>query len=156
MPVETERKFLIKDESWRDCIIESVSIRQGYLSLEPDRTVRVRIFGERAFLTVKGLTIGISRLEYEYEIPVADAGEMLDVLCVRPLLQKMRHTLEFDGRIWSVDEFCGENEGLILAEFEYAEPAQILGVLPEWAGTEVSGDKRYYNSFLSQNPYKYW
>jgi CYTH domain-containing protein len=155
MASEIERKFLVDAASWPCPASGGVRYRQGYLSTDPERTVRVRVAGEEAWLTIKGITRGISRSEYEYAIPVADAEAMLDQLCVKPLVEKTRYRVEFGGRVWEVDRFGGDNAGLLLAEVEL--PAADAPVaLPPWAGREVSDDPRYFNSNLARNPYRGW
>jgi len=154
MGSEIERKFLVVDQGWRKGA-SSVEIRQGYLSSVKERVVRVRTLGEKAFLTIKGVTRGIRRSEYEYEIPLADAREMLDGLCEKPLIEKVRHTLQHGAHTWEVDEFLGDNAGLIVAEVELThEEAEVE--LPPWAGQEVSDDPRYFNASLIKAPYKTW
>jgi adenylate cyclase len=154
MAVEIERKFLVVGEGWRTLGTGTV-YRQGYLAAEPDRTVRVRVAGDRAFLTIKGKSEGIARLEYEYPIPVTEAEEMLLHLCLRPLIEKTRYTLPLADVVWEVDEFVGENQGLILAEVELTHPEQIVA-LPDWIGQEVSDDPRYFNAYLSRHPFSTW
>jgi len=154
MAEEIERKFLVVGEAWR-ALGEPIPLRQGYLSHDPARTVRVRVAGERAWLTVKGPAAGATRREYEYEIPLPDALEMLDGLCRRPVVEKRRLRIPHAGLIWEVDEFLGENAGLIVAEVELTTADQPV-VLPEWIGEEVTGDPRYYNSNLLKNPYSRW
>lgn len=154
MAVEIERKFLVVNDSWRKNAL-GILFRQGYLSAEPDRTVRVRLEGDVGKLTIKGRTEGISRSEYEYEIPQQDAAELLDNLCLQPLIEKIRFRIEHAGMIWEVDEFYGANEGLIMAEVELeSEAAQVA--LPDWVGQEVSGNPRYYNSNLIKDPFTEW
>ncbi len=153
MAVEIERKFLVKDDSWRQG--EGTRFRQGYLSREIDRTVRVRIAGDRGVLTIKGRTEGARRPEFEYEIPVTDAEEMLDNLCERPLIEKNRYLVEFDGAIFEVDEFSGDNKGLVIAELELNSESQSFP-RPGWLGAEVTDDPRYFNSNLVKNPYSTW
>jgi adenylate cyclase len=155
MTREIERKFLVNRESWPDPRVGGVLYRQGYLSVDPERTVRVRIAGGEAYLTVKGLTRGIERRELEYSIPVADAVIMLDELCMRPLIEKTRYRILFGNLFWEVDRFAGENDGLMIAEVELRDPAAVIEV-PPWVGREVSGDPRYFNSNLSRNPYLNW
>jgi len=152
---EIERKFLVDDRSgsWRSTGYSE--IRQGYLSTDKHRTVRVRTAGDAAYLTIKGITEGATRAEYEYPIPVADAGEMLDTLCLRPLIEKRRHRVEYAGLIWEVDEFYGDNDGLIIAEVELESARQAFDK-PPWAGAEVTDDPRYYNANLVGNPYTKW
>lgn len=151
---EIERKFLVKHDTWRGAGA-GVLIRQGYLSLDPERTVRVRTAGEKAWITIKGLTRGAARDEFEYEIPLKDAEEMLDRLRVGPTLEKTRVKVPFGGRTWEVDEFKGENAGLVIAEVELdAENTTIA--MPSWVGAEVTSDSRYYNSNLAINPWSRW
>ena len=154
MANEIERKFLVDIGLWRPSDAGTL-IRQGYLSSVNERVVRVRTAGHLGFLTIKGLTTGISRLEFEYPIPLADAMEMLDRLCERPLLEKTRHREIFAGRCWEIDVFHGNNDGLIVAEVEIANPGDEVE-FPHWAGAEVSHDARYFNNNLAANPYKNW
>jgi len=150
---EIERKFLVDTARWRPAGA-GAAFRQGYLSSHPERTVRVRISGDAAKLTIKGLTAGISRLELEYEIPVADAEQLL-ALCERPLIDKVRHTEQHGGKTWEIDVFHGENEGLVLAELELASEDEPF-TAPPWAIEEVSHDPRYYNASLVKAPYRTW
>jgi len=152
MAKEIERKFLVKD-SWspRD---EGLKIAQGYLSTVPERTVRVRIKGGKGYLTIKGKNQGISRAEFEYEIPVRDAEEMLK-LAEQPILSKTRYLEQQDGFTWEIDVFEGENQGLIVAEIELPDE-QAAFAEPAWLGEEVSGDVRYYNANLIKNPFSQW
>ena len=148
---EIERKFLVEtqgDDSWHNA--EYSDIRQGYLSVDKHRTVRVRIAGDDARLTIKGITEGATRVEYEYPIPVAHAGEMLETLCLRPLIEKRRYRIEYNGLIWEVDEFYGDNSGLIVAEVELESEQQVFAK-PPWAGEEVTENPRYYNANLRQS-----
>ncbi|MBN1102668.1 MAG: CYTH domain-containing protein [Deltaproteobacteria bacterium] len=152
MASEIERKFLTKGSAWRR--VQPVRVRQGFLSSVKGRTVRVRIAEDRAFLTIKGIAVRATRPEFEYEIPLEDARQLLN-LCEKPLIEKDRYRLEEDGVIWEVDEFHGDNEGLILAEVELESEEQPFSK-PEWLGEEVTGDPRYYNSNLIQNPFTNW
>lgn len=154
MAIEIERKFLVKGDTWRSLAV-GVIYRQGYISRSNDRTVRVRRAGDRAYLTIKGVAIGISRSEFEYEIPVADAEIMLTTLCDRPLIEKKRYRIPIGDLVWEVDEFLGENQGLIVAEVELQQVAQSIP-LPDWIGEEVSGDPRYFNSNLVAHPFTHW
>ena len=154
MPQEIERKFLVKGEDWREPGT-GTPYRQGYLSTVPDRSVRVRLIRDKGYLTVKGITVGATRAEYEYEIPGVEAGEMLDNLCERPLIEKTRYRVEYQGLTWEIDEFGGDNAGLIIAEVELDEEDQAI-MLPDWVGKEVTGDRRYYNASLIANPYIRW
>lgn len=152
MAVEIERKFLVVGDAWRTA--PAVFYSQGYLSSDKARTVRVRIAAEQAFLTIKGLTQGMSRAEFEYEIPLADARELLQ-LCEQPLIEKYRRQIPYAGFVWEVDEFLGENLGLVVAEIELpAEDAPFAK--PGWVGEEVSTDARYFNSALAREPYSRW
>ncbi len=154
MGTEIERKFLLAGDGWRK-LAKGVYYCQGYLSTDRARTVRVRIVGDQGFLTVKGIGHGIERPEFEYPIPRQDARTMLDRLCIHPLIEKNRYTIRYRGSVWEVDEFLGENQGLILAEIELASKDQPFA-RPEWIGREVSGDPRYFNSSLVRNPYRSW
>jgi len=154
MGVEIERKFLVRGDGWRTQG-EPVLLRQGYLSSHAERTVRVRIEGERAVLTIKSKNVGAARGEWEYPVPVADAVELLDRLCERPLIEKYRRRIPYGGFVWEVDEFLGENAGLVVAEIELpAEDAQFDK--PDWAGEDVTYDLRYLNSNLIKQPYSTW
>jgi len=154
MANEIERKFLAMSDAWR-AGARSERFRQGYLSTQPGRTARVRVAGARAYITIKGERQGLSRLEFEYEIPVADAEGMLDALCEKPLIEKTRHFVEHAGMTWEVDEFAGENAGLVVAEIELDSADQHIE-LPDWVGQEVTEDIRYYNSHLVRHPFSAW
>lgn len=154
MPVEIERKFLVAGDGWRG-LAPGRHYRQGYLSTEAARTVRVRAVGDSGYLTIKGATVNATRVEYEYRIPVEDAHAMLEGLCERPLIEKTRYRIEHRGLVWEVDEFAGENAGLLLAEVELESEDQDIA-LPEWIGEEVTGDPRYYNANLIANPFSQW
>ena len=153
MGTEIERKFLVRGAGWR--VGPGARYRQGYLSSEPERTVRVRVAGAAAWLTIKGATRGIARPEYEYAIPVAEAEELLDGLCQRPLIEKTRYRVDHGAHTWEVDEFHGDNEGLVIAEVEVQDAAEEVA-LPAWVGEEVSHDPRYFNSNLARHPYRRW
>lgn len=154
MGIEIERKFLIKSDSWR---YEARGLRylQGYLSRDKERTIRVRTIGDKGFLTIKGISRGLVRTEYEYEIPYDDAREMLRELCEEPLIDKQRYRISYRDLIWEVDEFSGENQGLIFAEVELDDENQSL-LKPPWIGKEVTGDPRYFNSNLVKHPFSKW
>ena len=154
MSREIERKFLLSGDGWR-ALGAGVPYRQGYLSTAPGRSVRVRLVRDKGYLTIKGITVGATRAEYEYEIPAEDASEMLTNLCERPLIEKTRYRVEYHGLTWEIDEFDGDNAGLIIAEVELDEEDQAIS-LPEWVGKEVTGDPRYYNASLISNPYSQW
>ena len=156
MSKEIERKFLVKGDGWRSESKDAgLVIRQGYLSSKRACTVRVRVLGDRAFITVKGAPAGIVRAEYEYEIPLADAYEMLDTLCERPLIEKIRHELKTPAGTWVVDVFAGDNEGLVVAEVELDEEGQAIE-LPGWIAEEVTDDPRYLNVNLVKHPFNLW
>jgi len=160
MGKEIERKFLVKHEGWR-MDAERARYRQGYLSLDEERTVRVRTVSQEAngqeqgYLTIKGKTVGAGRAEYEYEIPIGDAHELLDKLCRRPLIEKFRYRVPQGELTWEIDEFLGENAGLVVAEIEL-EDADQLFERPDWVGKEVTDDPRYSNASLVQHPYARW
>ena len=155
MAIEIEHKFLLVNEHWRDCVTESVEYRQGYLSSVATTSIRVRTGGGRAWLNIKSAVIGTHRHEYEYEIPLAEANEMLDKLCQKPLIEKTRHFVEDNGNTWEIDEFFGDNQGLLVAELELEEVGQDF-IKPDWLGEEVTHDMRYYNNNLAVHPYSEW
>lgn len=154
MAKEIERKFLVKNDNFKNNSV-AVLFRQGYLSTDIDRVVRVRIEGNQAKLTIKGKNSGMTRDEFEYEIPVDQAKELLDKLCLKPIIEKYRYKVEVDNLIWEVDQFMGDNEGLIIAEVEVPSEDYRFDI-PEWIDKEVTGIERYYNSYISQHPYKNW
>ena len=155
MTLEIEHKFLLANDGWRRQVQRSVDFRQGYLSSQPTSSIRVRIAGQQAWLNIKSATVGNQRLEFEYDIPIEDAQLIIDSLCGKPLIEKTRHFVTFDSHLWEIDEFKGENEGLIVAEIELAEPSENFSK-PEWLGQEVTHDLRYYNNNLAKNPYRNW
>lgn len=152
---EIERKFLLLPGAWRPDPAGGIRYRQGYLSSDPDRVVRVRTAGDRAYLTIKGRTSGITRSEFEYPIPLVDANALLANLCEPPLIEKTRYLVPYEGRTWEIDVFEGDNAGLVLAEVELPDEAAAL-TLPPWAGREVSDDPRYFNSNLARDPWTRW
>lgn len=154
MGEEIERKFLVAGEGWRETA-EGTAYRQGFLSTEPERTVRVRAAGDRGTITIKGKNVGARRAEFEYEIPLADAQQMLDTLCKRPLIEKVRYTLSAGAHTWEIDVFGGDNAGLVVAEIELGSEDETFDK-PGWVGDEVTGDPRYFNSNLVDNPYRTW
>lgn len=154
MGYEIERKFLVKGDEWRTAA-EGSLCRQGYISAMAGRIVRVRTLAGRGFLTVKGMCHGIARPEFEYAIPLADADAMLDEICAKPLIEKKRYRVPFAGLVFEVDEFFGENAGLIVAEVELLDEKQKID-LPGWIGVEVSNDPRYCNSNLVSHPFCRW
>jgi adenylate cyclase len=154
MAKEIERKFLVHPRKWSD-IGAGLPIRQGYLGATKSSSVRVRTYGDRACVTIKGSTSGITRDEYEYEIPLADANEIMDHLCEHPPIEKTRYRTLFKGHTFEVDEFGGPNHGLTVAEVELKDAKEPVE-LPDWIDREVSGDARYYNSNLSSKPFSTW
>lgn len=154
MAKEIERKFLLREKDFVRTLT-GTRLEQGYIATVRGVTVRVRIAGEQAFLTIKGKSSGISRDEYEYEIPVVEAEAMLRDLCEAPTVKKIRYRTEHAGLVWEIDEFLGENSGLWVAEVELEDPEQEV-LLPDFVGQEVSGDPRYFNSYLVKNPYSTW
>jgi adenylate cyclase len=150
--IEIERKFLVIGDAWREA--PAVFYSQGYLNRDKARTVRVRIAGEEAFLTIKGQSVGASRAEFEYPIPVTDARNLL-ALCEQPLIEKYRRKISYEGFIWEVDEFLGENQGLVVAEIELPSEDAVFAI-PKWVGAEVTSDPRYFNSNLSRLPFTRW
>ncbi|MEL4898683.1 CYTH domain-containing protein [Crocosphaera sp. Alani8] len=155
MAIEIERKFLVINDDWR-CLGTGKVYKQGYIAAA-DRmtTIRVRIVGHEAYLTIKSKSEGISRNEFEYPIPLEDAQIMVDTLCDRPLIEKIRYKVNYDNLVWEIDEFQGENQGLIMAEVELQNENQIINI-PTWVGEEVSHDSRYYNVNLTKHPYTTW
>jgi adenylate cyclase len=153
MAQEIERKFLVIGDAWHS--EDGTLIRQGYMHNDVNGTVRVRTKGERAYLTIKGGLIGITRTEFEYKIPLADANQMLDQLCQGPLIEKIRHEVHIEGFIWEIDEFLGENTGLVVAEIELKNEDQEFPK-PDWLGQEVSQDARYLNANLVRKPFSQW
>ncbi len=151
--IEIERKFLVKSEFFLPGG-QSTVMKQGYLSVDPNRIVRVRTEGNNAWLTIKGRLEGISRPEFEYPVPPEDAEALLRI-SLHPPVEKIRHRVEVDGTLWEVDEFLGANKGLFLAEVELASEEQMF-TLPVWIGEEVTADHRYYNAWLSGHPYSTW
>lgn len=154
MGQEIERKFLLKNDGWR-ALASGTLYRQGYLNSAKERTVRIRTIGEHAFLTIKGITTGATRAEYEYPIPLEDCNAMLDTLAEKPVIEKKRYKIRQGGLTWEIDEFFGDNTGLIVAEVELQSEGQAFEK-PEWLGAEVTADPRYFNSNLVKHPYTKW
>lgn len=155
MAQEIERKFLVLSDQFKQ-LAKGIHYHQGYIPTVNGMTVRIRIAGDSAFITMKDHAVGFTRHEFEYPIPVNDAHQMLELMCAKPQIEKYRYVIPTDeGLHWEVDEFLGDNEGLIIAEIEV--PSEDTSFkLPSWVGEEVTGDKRYYNSHLCKNPYKNW
>lgn len=156
MGVEIERKFLVKDEVYKKLAVDKILYRQGYLNTSTQNVVRVRVTDHKAFITIKGKTQGITRAEFEYEIPVIDANDMLQSLCEGVIVEKYRYRVpSVNGLFWEVDEFVGDNYGLVIAEIELQAENSSFDK-PHWLGEEVSGDERFYNAYLSRYPYNKW
>lgn len=154
MAKEIERKFLVVGDAWKE-LAQGVHYRQGYLNSMKERTIRIRTVGDKAFMTVKGPTVGVTRLEFEYPIPFEDCVTMLEHLAEQPIIEKTRYKIPMGEFVWEIDEFHGVNEGLIVAEIELKSEDQAFEK-PTWIGEEVSGDPRYYNSMLVAHPYSTW
>lgn len=155
MALEIERKFLVEGDAWRGGVRRHELYRQGYLASGEACSVRVRVGGERAWIGIKGRVVGAARPEYEYEVPLADASDILDTLCTHGRIEKRRHWVPYAGREWEVDEFLGDNAGLVVAELELDDPAAAFA-RPPWLGREVTDDERYYNSSLALHPWRGW
>lgn len=155
MAEEIEHKFLVRDDSWRDQVERSMHQLQGYLGSAESCSIRIRISDEQASLNIKSATLGITRREYDYPIPVNEAREILDQLCIKPIIEKTRHIVRVGSHVWEIDEFAGDNSGLIVAEVELSSADETFEK-PAWAGKEVSDDPRYYNVCLVEHPYKDW
>lgn len=155
MAVEIEKKYLVLNSDWKKFVISSFDIVQGYLSTEPDRCVRVRIFGDKAFITIKGRKNNGVGSEFEYEIPLNDANYMLNNMCLDFVIRKTRHVCFVDGFYWEVDVFFDLNEGLILAEIEISKDnVKFPEILPTWIGEEVTENNKYFNATLAKEPFK--
>ena len=155
MGIEIERKFLIRNDSWREAAGVGIPIKQGYLVGGKEASVRVRLHGDKANLNIKSATLGVRRQEFEYPIPVEEAEIILTTLCQRPIIEKTRYLVVYANKQWEVDVFEGDNAGLIVAELELHDETEKFEH-PPWLGEEVSDDPRYYNTCLSQHPYKDW
>ena len=155
MATEIERKFLILNQDWQEYTKSELHIVQGYLATNEFSSTRIRIQNDKANINIKSATLGITRTEFEYSIPVDDARLILEDLCIKPVIEKTRFTVEHMGHTWEIDVFSGDNEGLIVAEIELSSPDEAFEK-PSWIGEEVSNDARYYNACLVNNPYKTW
>ncbi len=155
MPIEIERKFLLANDTWRPQVTRYERLHQGYLTTEQACSVRVRIAGEAAFLNFKSATLGIARHEFEYPVPLADAREMLDLFCRGRALDKVRYYVPHGRHLWEIDVFEGRNLGLVVAEIELSDVAEVFA-RPTWLGREVSHDPRYFNSRLITAPFLSW
>ena len=155
MAVEIEKKFLVINDNWRKYVTKSNNYVQGYFSTDKSCSIRLRISNSNARLNIKSATLGVTRAEYDYPVPLEDAKEMLNTLCIKPLIEKTRYQVPLENHIWEIDVFNGENKGLIVAEVELASADESFK-LPDWIGEEVSHDPRYYNVCLVEHPYKNW
>ena len=155
MGIEIERKFLVTNDNWREAASVALPIKQGYLVGGKEASVRVRLQGDKANLNIKSATLGVRRQEFEYAIPLEEAELILTTLCQRPIIEKTRYLVSYANKQWEVDVFEGDNAGLIVAELELQDETEQFDP-PPWLGEEVSDDPRYYNSCLSQHPYKDW
>ena len=154
MALEIERKYLVDLEKL-GTLENGTRIKQGYLSTNKDAVVRVRVKNDKAYLTIKGSNIGVTRLEFEYEIPLIEANEMLDKLCQKPVIDKTRYLIDYENHTWELDIFYGDNEGLVVVEVELSSEDETI-ILPSWVKEEVTSDARYYNSNLMKHPFKDW
>jgi adenylate cyclase len=155
MATEIERKFLILNQDWQEYTNKELHIVQGYLATNEFSSTRIRIQNDKANINIKSATLGVTRTEFEYSIPVDDARLMLDNLCIKPVIEKIRFTVKHMDHTWEIDVFSGDNEGLIVAEIELSSADEDFEK-PSWIGEEVSNDTRYYNSCLINHPYKDW
>ena len=155
MPVEIERKFLVRGDAWRLAAHDAKHLRQGYLNNESRCSVRVRTSADQAWLNIKSATLGAQRQEFEYEIPLDEAHQLLDTLSLKPLIEKVRHFVSAGPHVWEIDEFEGDNAGLVVAEIELDHPDETFDK-PDWLGEEVTHDVRYYNTSLCRHPFKNW
>ena len=155
MPVEIERKFLLSSNTWRELVDAQYRIRQGYMGEIDKASVRIRVQGDKANINIKSATLSMRRMEYEYDIPLNEAEEMLEQLCKQPQVDKTRFIVEQGKHKWEIDEFYGDNQGLIVAEIELNYENETFEK-PEWIGEEVTEDPRYYNVNLIKNPFKNW
>ena len=155
MATEIERKFLVKNDLWREHVVSETRLKQGYLCNNPNASVRVRTGNGKAYLNIKSTTLGIKRMEFEYPIPIQDAEEMLAGIAEKPFIDKSRFKVSCGDHIWELDVFYGENEGLVVAELELDAEDEVFE-MPVWAGEEVSDDVRYYNVNLIKHPYRQW
>lgn len=155
MGVEIERTFLVAHDAWRSAATSRETLSQGYLANTSKSSVRIRRAGDAAWLSVKSMTRGLVRQEYEYPVPLEDAERMLDALCEGPLVEKVRHLVTVGGHVWEIDEFLGDNAGLVVAELELDAPDEPFE-RPSWLGPEVTHEERYYNFRLAERPYRDW
>jgi adenylate cyclase len=155
MATEIERKFLVLNDDWRGIVESDMQIIQAYLASNEFSSTRIRIQNDKANINIKSATLGITRTEFEYAIPVDDAQLMIDNLCIKPVIEKTRYIVKHMQHLWEIDVFSGDNKGLIVAEIELSSPDETFEK-PSWIGEEVSNDARYYNVCLVKTPYKTW
>ena len=155
MATEIERKFLVTNDSWRQQVTQKMTLKQGYFGAAKKASIRIRVSGDTANINIKSATLDIVRKEYEVPIPLDDAEEMLNDLCERPIIEKVRYHVPIGKHVWEIDEFSGDNQGLLVAEIELSTPDEDFEK-PDWLGDDVSLDERYYNVCLVKNPYKNW
>ncbi|WP_428634748.1 CYTH domain-containing protein [Sedimenticola sp.] len=155
MALEIERKFIVINDKWKSGVVSESVLKQAYIANQPNATVRIRVANGLAHLNIKSATTGISRAEFEYPIPLADAEQMLQQIALQPFIDKTRYQVKWGNHTWDLDLFAGENRGLVMAEVELSSEDESFE-LPPWAGDEVSGDPRYYNSNLVKHPYSQW
>jgi adenylate cyclase len=155
MAIEIEHKFLLSNDTWRQNVSKQFEYQQGYLTSAPTSSIRIRISDDQAWLNIKSATIGTQRHEYEYIIPLEDARELMINLCGKPFIDKTRYIVINDKNTWEIDEFHGANEGLVIAEIELSSVDEIF-TKPEWLGSEVTNERRYYNNNLAVNPFTLW
>ncbi len=155
MAIEIERKFLLANDDWRTLVSKSIHYRQGYLNSDANSSVRIRVSDDTAKINIKSATIGSARQEYEYDIPPVDAHELLSNLCHKPLVEKIRHLVVIKQHTWEIDEFAGENQGLIVAEIELSTIDEVFD-RPSWVGQQATEDIRYYNNQLAKKPCTMW
>ena len=155
MGIEIERKFLLRSDRWQEQADQGTAFSQGYLCQAGPASVRIRIEGDKANINIKSATLGMHRLEYEFPLPLAQAEDMLQRLCIKPIIEKTRYHVMHQGKLWEIDVFAGDNTGLEVAEVELASEDEQIE-LPEWIGEEVTHEKRYYNVSLVHHPFKDW
>lgn len=155
MAIEIEKKYLVIDDHWKKANPRAHLCKQGYIMADPSCSIRIRLTDERAFLAIKKQKKGFARWEFEYEIPVADAEEMLNNLCTTPFIEKTRYLVPFAGHIWEIDVFAGQNKGLVVAEVELKDEMETIQI-PAWLGQDVTNDPRYLNINLAKHPFSSW
>lgn len=155
MPTEIERKFLVNSDNWRGSVSKQKTITQGYLANTDRGSIRIRVTDDSASLNIKSMTLGVRRSEYDYPVPLTEAREILDTLCMQPLIEKTRYYIEQENHTWEIDVFTGANSGLVVAEIELSDTEEEFS-RPDWLGPEISDEPRYYNVCLVEKPYSSW